>query len=57
LILVFIFAAVTIPSISIWTLLGQQLRSLLTNKLRLRVFNGLMAALLIASLYPALMLA
>jgi threonine/homoserine/homoserine lactone efflux protein len=55
LILVFIFAAVTIPSISIWTLLGQQLRSLLTNKLRLRVFNGLMATLLIASLYPALM--
>jgi hypothetical protein len=36
-------------------LLGQQLRSLLTSKLRLRVFNGVMAALLIASLYPALM--
>lgn len=57
LILMIIFTAVTVPSISLWTLVGQQLRSLLTNKLRLRVFNGLMAALLIASLYPALMTA
>ena len=55
LILMIVFTAVTVPSISLWTLVGQQLRSLLTNKLRLRVFNGLMAALLIASLYPALM--
>jgi threonine/homoserine/homoserine lactone efflux protein len=54
LILMMVFSTVTIPSISIWTLLGQQLRSLLTSKLRLRVFNGVMAALLIASLYPAL---
>ena len=57
LILMIIFTAVTVPSISLWTLVGQQLRSLLTNTLRLRVFNGLMAALLIASLYPALMTA
>ena len=55
LLLMIIFTAVTVPSISLWTLVGQQLRSLLTNTLRLRVFNGLMAALLIASLYPALM--
>lgn len=54
LLLMMIFTAVTVPSISLWTLVGQQLRSLLTNKMRLRVFNGLMAALLIASLYPAL---
>ena len=54
LLLMIIFTAVTGPSISLWTLVGQQLRSLLTNKMRLRVFNGLMAALLIASLYPAL---
>jgi len=54
-ILMIVFTAVTVPSISLWTLVGQQLRSLLTNKLRLRVFNGLMAALLIVSLYPALM--
>ena len=47
-----IFAAVTLPCISLWTLIGQQLRSFLTNKLRLRLFNGLMAALPIASLYP-----
>lgn len=49
-----IFAAITLPCISLWTVIGQQLRSLLTNKLRLRVFNGLMAGLLIASLYPVL---
>ena len=51
-VLVVIFAAITLPCITLWTLIGQQLRSLLTNTLRLRVFNGLMAGLLIASLYP-----
>ncbi len=54
LILMVTFGAVTLPSISLWTLIGQQLRNLLTNKLRLRVFNGVMAALLIVSLYPVL---
>jgi hypothetical protein len=32
--------------------MGQQLRRLLTKPARLRMFNYLMAALLIASLYP-----
>lgn len=55
LILVTIFGAVTVASISVWTLLGQQVRRLLTSQRRLRIFNGLMAVLLVASLYPALM--
>jgi threonine/homoserine/homoserine lactone efflux protein len=47
-----IFGAVNAPSVSVWTIMGQQLRRLLTKPARLRMFNYLMAALLIASLYP-----
>ncbi|MEP3347879.1 MAG: LysE family translocator [Litoreibacter sp.] len=47
-----VFGLVNAPSVSIWTVLGQQLRRLLTNNSRLRIFNFTMAALLIASLYP-----
>ena len=50
-----VFFLVTLLSVTVWTLLGQQLRKLLTNKLRLRVFNGMMGALLIASLLPVLL--
>lgn len=46
------FAAVCIPCVSVWTVMGQQLRRLLTNPARLRVFNWTMAALLVASLVP-----
>ncbi|SFR43521.1 LysE family translocator [Litoreibacter janthinus] len=49
-----IFGAVNGPSVSTWTILGQQLRRLLTNPVRLRLFNFAMAGLLIASLYPLL---
>ncbi|MCY4333086.1 MAG: LysE family translocator [Litoreibacter sp.] len=48
------FGLVNGPAVSSWTLLGTQLRRVLTNPLRLRVFNWTMAALLMASLYPAL---
>ncbi|MEM8563895.1 MAG: LysE family translocator [Pseudomonadota bacterium] len=54
LVLLLVFAMVTLPSISIWTLMGQQVRSSLTSTLRLRIFNGTMAVLLVASLYPML---
>jgi threonine/homoserine/homoserine lactone efflux protein len=50
----FVFFVVTVPAVSVWTLLGQQLRKLLTNQLRLRAFNTVMATLLVASLYPVL---
>ncbi|MEM6408470.1 MAG: LysE family translocator [Pseudomonadota bacterium] len=48
------FGLVNGPAVSSWTLLGTQLRRVLTNPLRLRVFNWTMAGLLMVSLYPAL---
>ena len=38
-----------------WTLFGSSLRSFLTSPKSVRVFNVVMAALLLASLYPVLM--
>lgn len=49
-----IFGAINLPSVSLWTLLGQQMRVILANPVRLRVFNWTMAILLVASLYPVL---
>jgi threonine/homoserine/homoserine lactone efflux protein len=43
---------VNLPSVSLWTVLGEQMASFLTSVARLRAFNWLMAALLVASLYP-----
>lgn len=51
-----VFATVNLPSVSFWTVLGQQMARLLTNPVRLRAFNWTMATLLIASLYPVLTL-
>ena len=50
-----IFAMINLPSVSIWALIGQQLRRWLSLPGRLRVFNIVMAVLLLLSLYPALM--
>jgi threonine/homoserine/homoserine lactone efflux protein len=49
-----VFAAVNLPSVSVWTVLGQQIARLLTSRRRLLVFNWSMALLLMASLYPVL---
>lgn len=49
-----VFSVVNLPSVSIWTIAGQQLQRFLTNPRRLRAYNWTMAALLIASLYPVL---
>ena len=49
-----VFGVVNLPSVGSWTVLGQQMRRFLTNPLRLRVFNGAMALLLVASLAPIL---
>ena len=48
------FGAVNLPSVSTWTVLGQQMKRILTNPSRLRAFNWTMAALLLATLWPAL---
>lgn len=47
-----VFGLINLPSVSVWTVLGQHLRKLLNNTKRLRVFNGSMAILLVLSLYP-----
>jgi threonine/homoserine/homoserine lactone efflux protein len=44
-----------IVSTSVWTLSGSSLRSLLTSRKAVRAFNVVMAALLLASLYPVFM--
>lgn len=49
-----IFGAVNLPSVSTWTVMGQQMRRILTNPARLRAFNWVMALLLVATLYPVL---
>ncbi|MGE4328383.1 MAG: LysE family translocator [Pseudodonghicola sp.] len=49
-----VFGAINLPSISTWTVLGQQMARLLTNPRRLTAFNWTMAAMLVASLYPVL---
>ena len=49
-----VFGLINLPSITLWTVLGQQMARWLTNPLRLRVFNLTMASLLMASLIPVL---
>lgn len=49
-----IFGAINLPTISGWTVLGQQMRRFLNSTTRLRAFNWTMATLLVASLYPIL---
>ena len=49
-----VFGAVNLPCISSWVLFGTVLRQVLQRPLVMRAFNLVMAALLIASLYPAL---
>jgi threonine/homoserine/homoserine lactone efflux protein len=49
-----IFGAINLPSVSLWTLIGQQLRRILTNARRLTIFNRTMAGLLVLSLAPVL---
>ena len=49
-----VFTLVNLPTVSIWTVMGQALQGWLSNPARLRAFNWTMAGLLVASL--ALML-
>jgi len=47
-----IFGLINFPSVSIWVLLGTQLRRLLGKPFHLRLFNITAAVLLIISVYP-----
>ncbi len=49
-----IFAAVNLPSVTVWAWIGVQVRRWLGTARRLRVFNVSMAVLLVVSLYPML---
>lgn len=49
-----VFGAINLPSISAWTMMGQQIRRILTSPGRLRLFNWTMAALLILSVLPVI---
>jgi threonine/homoserine/homoserine lactone efflux protein len=49
-----VFAAINLPSVSIWTVAGRELRRFLTSPARLTAVNWTMAALLVASLWPVL---
>ena len=46
------FLLTNVPSQLIWVMLGTQLRKWLSNSLKLRVFNAVIAALLLLSVYP-----
>jgi threonine/homoserine/homoserine lactone efflux protein len=48
-----VFAAVNLPSVSLWAAMGVQVRRLLGSPRRLRIFNWSMAAMLVASLWPS----
>lgn len=52
LLLAAVFGAVNLPCVSVWALFGTGLKGWLQAPRRLRVFNGLMAASLVASLWP-----
>lgn len=47
-----VFALINLPSVGIWAGFGSLLRNVLRDPVGLRVFNGVMAVLLVASLYP-----
>ena len=50
-----VFTAVNLPSVAVWAAMGQGLRGILQHPRRLRLFNGAMAVLLVASMLPVVM--
>ena len=49
-----VFGLVNVPCITVWAMMGVQLQRFLTTAGRLRWFNGIMAGLLVLSLWPIL---
>jgi len=49
-----VFGVINLPSTGAWAIVGGQMKRLLTDPVRLRTFNVVMAVLLVASLYPVL---
>ncbi|CAM3639081.1 LysE family translocator [Thalassospira profundimaris] len=55
LVMIAVFALVNIPSISSWALFGAAMRSFISQGNRTRIFNIIMAVLLVASMAPMLL--
>jgi threonine/homoserine/homoserine lactone efflux protein len=49
-----VFCAINLPTVSVWAMMGVQLRRILQDPLKLKVFNISAALLLLASLYPVI---
>lgn len=49
-----VFGAVNLPTVSLWALIGREMRRFLGSPALLRAFNWTMAALLVLSLWPVL---
>ena len=49
-----VYALVNAPSVAVWALFGSAVRGWLSDPRNRRIFNGVMAALLLATLYPML---
>ncbi|MDP3862226.1 MAG: LysE family translocator [Phaeovulum sp.] len=49
-----VFTPINLGSISLWAGLGTAMQGVLHSRARMRAFNGIMAALLLASLWPVL---
>jgi len=49
-----LFGLINLPTVSIWTILGQQMQRILSSRKRLIIFNWTMALLLVATLLPVM---
>jgi threonine/homoserine/homoserine lactone efflux protein len=49
-----VFGLINLPCVGSWTVLGQKMQRVLSNRTRLMVFNWSMALLLVATLLPVL---
>ena len=49
-----VFGIVNLPCIAVWVLFGVGMRQILSDPFRVKLFNWLMAGLLVASLWPVL---
>lgn len=53
--LAIVFGIINFPSVGIWTLFGVGLRKFMQDPVKVRVFNVVMALLLVASMVPAML--
>ena len=52
--MILVFAIVNLPTISVWAIFGVGLRRIMSDPVRLRIFNIAMAILLVGSMFPVL---